>query len=46
VKIVSDILGHASISITLDTYSHVIPGMAEDAANTVAQTVFGLPGGM
>jgi hypothetical protein len=34
VKIVSDILRHASISITLDTYSHVIPGMAEDAVNT------------
>jgi hypothetical protein len=31
VKIVSDILGHASIAITLDTYSHAIPGMAEDA---------------
>jgi hypothetical protein len=29
----------------LDTFSHDIPGMAEDAANTVAQTVFGLPGG-
>jgi integrase len=26
-KYVQDLLGHASISITLDTYSHVIEGM-------------------
>jgi integrase len=31
-KIVSERLGHASVSITLDVYSHVIPGMQEDAA--------------
>ena len=30
-KIVSERLGHASISITLDTYSHVLPGLQEDA---------------
>ena len=24
--------GHATISITLDTYSHVLPGMQEDSA--------------
>ena len=28
-KVVSEMLGHASISITLDTYSHVIPGLDE-----------------
>jgi integrase len=27
-KYVQKLLGHASISITLDTYSHVIEGMA------------------
>jgi integrase len=27
-KIVSETLGHSSVSITLDTYSHVIPGLA------------------
>jgi integrase len=27
-KIVSEALGHASIAITLDTYSHVMPSMA------------------
>ncbi len=30
-KIVSERLGHASIGITLDTYSHVLPGMQEEA---------------
>ncbi len=30
-KIVSEMLGHASISITLDTYSHVLPTMQESA---------------
>ncbi|UCG84561.1 MAG: tyrosine-type recombinase/integrase [Dehalococcoidia bacterium] len=31
-KIVQDRLGHATISITLDTYSHVLPGLQEAAA--------------
>ncbi len=26
-KIVSEMLGHSSIAITLDTYSHVVPGL-------------------
>ena len=30
-KVVSERLGHASIGITLDTYSHVMPGMQEEA---------------
>jgi integrase len=29
-KRVSDILGHSSVAITLDIYSHVIPGMGGD----------------
>src|SRR5690606_20166790 len=32
-KIVSERLGHASIRITLDTYSHVIPSMQKEAAD-------------
>jgi len=32
-KIVSERLGHATIAITLDTYSHVLPDMQRDAAN-------------
>lgn len=31
-KIVSERLGHASIAITLDTYSHVLPGLQASAA--------------
>ena len=30
-KIASERLGHATVGLTLDTYSHVIPGMQEDA---------------
>jgi integrase len=40
-KVVSEILGHASIGITLDTYSHAVPGLQESAAETVAALVFG-----
>ena len=31
-KIVSECLGHANISITLDIYSHVLPGLQEESA--------------
>ena len=31
-KIVSERLGHSSIAITLDTYSHILPGLQEAAA--------------
>jgi integrase len=31
-KIVQERLGHASIQITLDTYSHVTPGLQQVAA--------------
>ena len=34
-KVVSKRLGHASISITLDIYSHVMPGMQEEAAEKI-----------
>jgi integrase len=39
-KVVSERLGHASITITLDTYSHAIPAMQETAAALVASLVF------
>ena len=38
-KVVSERLGHASVSFTLDVYSHVMPGMQEDAAAKVASLV-------
>lgn len=31
-KVVSERLGHASVSITLDVYSHVLPNMQQEAA--------------
>lgn len=34
-KIVSEMLGHSSIAITLDTYSHVIPGLGDVAATAM-----------
>ncbi|HEY5472589.1 MAG TPA: tyrosine-type recombinase/integrase, partial [Candidatus Limnocylindrales bacterium] len=39
-KVVSERLGHATISITLDTYSHAIPAMQEEAAALIAALVF------
>lgn len=33
-KIVSERLGHSSISITLDTYSHVLPGLQDAVAQS------------
>ena len=36
-KIVSERLGHSSISVTMDIYSHVLPGMQEEAALAVEQ---------
>jgi integrase len=38
-KVVSERLGHANIAITMDVYSHVIPGMDAQAANTVARLI-------
>jgi hypothetical protein len=36
-KIVSEMLGHATIAITLDTYSHVLPTMQESAAKAMEE---------
>jgi len=38
-KVVQERLGHSSISITLDRYSHVTEGMDRDAAETVAALI-------
>ena len=34
-KVASERLGHSSIGITMDLYSHVLPGMQEEAAERV-----------
>ncbi len=38
-KVVCERLGHSSITITLDTYSHVLPTMQRDAAEKVAALI-------
>jgi integrase len=38
-KIVSEMLGHASISITLDVYSHLMPDMQEKAAKALEEAL-------
>jgi integrase len=38
-KIVSEILGRATISTTVDTYSHVLPNMQESAARALEDTL-------
>ena len=42
VKVVSERLGHATISLTLDIYAHVLPAMDADAADRFAEHVFGV----
>jgi len=39
-KIVQERLGHSSITITLDTYSHVLPGLQEAALKSLGGTIF------
>src|ERR1051326_3257900 len=39
-KIVGDRFGHSSITLTLDTYSHVLPTMQADATNSLENYLF------
>ncbi len=32
-KVVQELLGHSTIAMTMDTYSHLLPSMQKDAAN-------------
>lgn len=38
-KIVQTILGHSTIAITLDIYSHVLPGLYNEAADIIESMV-------
>jgi integrase len=38
-KVVSEMLGHASIAITLDTYSHVLPNMQNEATKAMEEAL-------
>ena len=40
-KVVQERLGHATIATTLDTYSHVVPGLGHDAAERLAAAIDG-----
>ncbi|HEX6479072.1 MAG TPA: tyrosine-type recombinase/integrase [Ktedonobacteraceae bacterium] len=35
IKVVQEMLGHSRISTTLGVYSHVLPGMQEEAAEKI-----------
>lgn len=40
-KVVQERLGHGSIRITMDLYSHVLPGMQEEAVKKLERRMFG-----
>lgn len=40
-KVVSERLGHASITLTLDTYSHVLPSMQQAASDKLERILYG-----
>ena len=41
VKVVSEILGHSSPTITLGVYAHVMPGMAQEAGEALSAALLG-----
>jgi len=43
-KVVSERLGHASITLTMDTYSHVLPDMQQGASDKLEQMLFSKTG--
>jgi integrase len=40
-KVVSERLGHSSITITLDVYSHSVPSMQETATENIGNMIYG-----
>ena len=40
-KVMSERLGHSSITVTLDLYSHAIPALRADAADKIAAVANG-----
>ena len=38
-KLVQELLGHSTIAVTLDTYSHVLPGMGDGLADTMDEAL-------
>jgi integrase len=42
-KIVSERLGHSTVQLTLDRYSHVVEGLQDSAAEVLGAVIFGEP---
>jgi integrase len=42
-KVVQERLGHSSIAVTMDLYSHIAPGIQEDAAAALGRAIDGSP---
>jgi integrase len=40
-KVVAEMLGHATVALTLDTYSHILPGMQRRAADAMDRVLGG-----
>lgn len=40
-KVMSDRLGHATVAFTMDVYMHAIPRLESEAANQMAELIFG-----
>ncbi len=40
-KVAAEMLGHATVSLTLDTYSHVLPDMQREAAQAMDRVLGG-----
>jgi integrase len=43
-RVAMQILGHSQISLTLGTYSHVVPELARDAADRIGEALWGTTG--
>jgi integrase len=42
-RVVMEVLGHSTIRLTLDTYSHVMPELEESAARQMSEALWGEP---
>jgi len=40
-KVVQEALGHSTIAVTLDLYSHVVPSLQREAAREMGAALFG-----
>jgi integrase len=38
-KFVQELLGRASVAITIDTYSHMLPGMGSEVADAIGEAL-------